>query len=305
MLSQLFKQPISVIITLVGCLLIIAGFFKIDDITKLAISPHTQPLYLCIVIGIVMILFGIFIYFVASQSLPMFSISKVENIKSGFSIKHGRLTLNVVFGQIQDFDCSEENCLVALPANEFFDDDCINDSSSALGAYIQCHFKDNISKIQTIVKKELRDQTIENVEKEHGVFGPSYGVGKCVYLNRPLSSNVRIVMTSVTTKRAGEGLRANARYIFAAIDAIHCLMADHRMTCLYLPILGSGHGGLKGEVSLLCMLIAFAQQHSQSLGKHVRSVNIVVYRKDDNAKPSISVKNVKIALRFANELFND
>ena len=66
-------------------------------------------------------------------------------------------------------------------------------------------------------------------------------------------------MVSVTTQRSNEGLRADASYIFEAVRSLQQLMANNRLSCLYIPILGSGHGGLKQEISLACMLIAFGE----------------------------------------------
>jgi len=62
---------------------------------------------------------------------------RVHGIPNGYCVNLGRMTIRVIFGQIQEFDYADEACMVALPANEFFDDDCINDSCSALGAFMQ------------------------------------------------------------------------------------------------------------------------------------------------------------------------
>ena len=73
---------------------------------------------------------------------------------NGYCTSLGAMTINVSLGRIEEAECDEE-CLIALPANEFFDDDCIHDSRSALGAFIQYHSEENISDIQALVRNAL------------------------------------------------------------------------------------------------------------------------------------------------------
>jgi hypothetical protein len=75
---------------------------------------------------------------------------RVEQNENGYSVTHGRLTIQVRMGRIEECECADD-CLIALPANEFFDDACIHDSRSALGAYMQHHFSGRIPEIQALV----------------------------------------------------------------------------------------------------------------------------------------------------------
>jgi len=185
----------------------------------------------------------------------------VKKTTYGYCTKLGGMTINVTLGRIEEIDYNED-CLVVLPANEFFDDDCINDPKSALGAFMQFHFKGNIPGSQGIVKSNLKGEPNETVEKETGKFASSYGIGKCVFLDCPLSSRLRIVMVSVTTQRVNVGLCGDIAYIYKAAESLQRILANHpRLKRLYIPILGSGHGGLKNEASLVSMLIAFGELH--------------------------------------------
>lgn len=222
----------------------------------------------------------------------------VRRIPNGHCVSLGRMTVKVILGRIEESDCSDEACLVALPANEFFDDDCIHDCRSALGAFMQHHFKGNISDIQALVRAALANEPTREVEKKPGEVASSYGVGKCVFLDHPLSSRLRIAMVSVTTQRSDEGLRAEAAYVFEAAASLQRVMANHRLTRLHMPILGSGHGGLKGEVSLVCMLISFGELRRKS-AHNLKEVNIVVFRSSENSAPAVSEVTIKRALDFA------
>jgi hypothetical protein len=147
------------------------------------------------------------------------------------------------------------------------------------------------------VKNALVNVPSEEVEKKPGEAASSYGVGRCVFLDRPLSSRLRIAMVSVTTQPADVGLRANAAYVFEAAGSLQRVMANNRLTRLRIPILGSGHGGLQGEVSLLCMLIAFGDLHRKS-GHNLKELNIVVFKHSENDAPSISEVSIRRALDF-------
>ena len=129
----------------------------------------------------------------------------------------GRTELCVRFGDIRSCDSKDPGSVVALPANEFFDDQCIRDTRSSLGAYIQHAFPGRIADIQTLIAQKLANAPSELVEREHDERARSYGVAKCIYLEGPLSTALNLMFVSVTTKRAGVGLRSEARYLFAAM----------------------------------------------------------------------------------------
>lgn len=233
------------------------------------------------------------------------NLGPVQKTSNGYCTKFGAMTINVNFGRIEEPEYGDD-CLVVLPANEYFDDDCINDPESALGAFMQHRFKENISDIQALVKQILANEPSEVMEKEPGNFVPSYGVGKCVLLDSPLSSNLRIAMVSVTTQRSNVGLRGDVAYLFKAAESLQKVIANHpRLKQLFIPILGSGHGGQRGEISLVCMLIAFAELHRKSGNNLKKEINIIVFRRDQHCPPSISEMNIKSALNFAARFFAD
>lgn len=238
------------------------------------------------------------------NTIKEMAINKIQIKSTKLQCYLGAMKVQVSLGRIQDFDCTSNDCLVALPANEYFDDECIHDSRSALGAFMQHHFNNSISDIQALVKDALENEPCEMVNKKPTETGASYGVGKSLFLNNPLSSNLRIAMVAVTTQRADEGLRADANYIFEAAKSLQKLMANNRLATLYLPIIGSGHGGLKQEISLICMLIAFGELHKR-LGHNLREVNIIVYRHNRESPPSIPEKNIMECLEFARRFLTE
>jgi hypothetical protein len=213
----------------------------------------------------------------------------VDESPDGYRVRLGRTDISVRFGDIRTCDAETLGRVVALPANEFFDDECVNDHRSSLGAYIQHAFGGRIPELQAVIADRLRKAPFELVERKPNEMHKSYGVARCVYLESPLSSGRRIILTSITTQRPGIGLRSEARYLFAGMKAIVQEMNDHRLSDLTLPIMGSGHGGVEPELALLYLLLSCKAviDDPQRSGAHVRSVTIVVFRKDSNTPPAI------------------
>ena len=161
-----------------------------------------------------------------------------------------------------------------------------------------------MSDLQALVASALAGEVTNQVEKYPGQSAASYGIGKCAYLINPFDKPMRLAMVAVTTQRANAGLQAQASYVFEAAVSLSRLMANRRLTRLYLPAIGSGHGGLKPEVALITLLLAFAELHGTLGHRHLREINIVVYRPSPDSNPSISESFVRRALMFAADNFS-
>jgi Domain of unknown function (DUF6430) len=301
--SHLLKQKFPIVLLFVGFILIVISFFKIQDITKLDLSANPSPIYPIFACGIVLIALSI-VMFVLTETYIDWRLSKVRKEDNGYSIKVGRTDVKVHFGKIEDCNATEPACVVALPANEFFDDDCISDPRSALGAYIQNAFPEGINDIRKLVENEVSKFESLEVEKELGVKQKSYGIGKCVYLRSPLGSSRKILLVSVTTKRRGEGLKSKPDYLMDAMGAIQQSMLDNRLNELHVPVLGSGHGGMRSEAALMYMVLAISEAVRIRSWQNLRSVTIVVFQKDSTADPEIPKKGVKRILSFAASMFS-
>ena len=312
MFNFLEKQQYPVILGVLGFFLALISYFEVKDITKLQILRAASPIYPLYILGLLLIIISIVIYLseqlgsdkiFGKVPLTWFKTGKVKKLKNGISSVINRSVINIIFGQIESIKRDIDTSLVVLPANEFFDDECINDKKSALGAFIQAEYPNQTDKIQDLINKKLETVPSENTEKETGVFQLSYGVGTGIYLDRPLSSNNRILFLSVTTKRAGEGLRAEMSYIFKAVNEIQRVMADKRLSSVYVPLLGSGHGGLMKEVALFGMLLAVCDVLTRPSGQSIKEFNIVIFQADKNLQPSVSPNSSERLLKITTGIF--
>jgi len=204
------------------------------------------------------------------------------------SMKFGRTELIIRFGRIEECEDKLPGYAVALPSTEFFDDDCATDPNSALGAYFKSAFPKRIAQVQKAVTEKLKNAAGVLVEKEESKMHRSHGVAKCVYLENLFGSRRRMILVAVTTKRAKVGLRCEPFYLFAAMKALCQTMNDYRLWNLSLPAMGSGHGGVEPELALLYLILSLKAVIDRRHSGGVKTVRIVVFQKDQAAKPSIS-----------------
>ena len=299
MFKFLEQQKFTIILLFLGIVLILGGVFEVKDITKLNISPHNETHYFIVILGAFFTLASILLHSVGELALNLGTTGKIKNIDNGVSAKLANAEINILYGKIELLASESEDSLVVLPANEFFDDECIEDNKSALGAYVNYKFTNQTETVKNLIAEELKGLSSKKVEKEMGIFQESYGIGCGLLLKKPLSSNQPVLLVSVTTKRVGEGLRSEMEYIFQAIKEIKMKMVDQRLESVYVPIMGSGHGGLKEKVALFSMLLAVCGAIVNSSGHHIKKFNIVVFQPSKQVKFGIAKSVAKRLLKLA------
>lgn len=297
------KQSYLVILLVIGSFIIIFSIFDVKDFSKLHVEPRGTIVWLGVSIGIVLTGFALFFYGQDRLTLGWFKSVSVHMEGGRLQASCKNSQIHLIFGQIQEVANSLPESLVVLPANEYFDDECIHDAKSSLGAYVQSVFPNQANEVQKLIKENLASVESMEIEKEPGITQASYGVGSGVLLKEPLHSKQPVLFLSVTTKRAGEGLRAEMSHIFEAVKKIQEVAADNRVDTVCIPIMGTGHGGLPKEVGLFSLVLAICDGISKPTGHHLKQYNIVIYRASPKEKPSISVGASKRILKTAIGLF--
>jgi O-acetyl-ADP-ribose deacetylase (regulator of RNase III) len=198
------------------------------------------------------------------------------------SLRLGRTKVEVEVGRIQDHRPEDSRAVVALPANEYFDDECITDTNSSLGAFVQHHFGDRVDEVTKHVQGELVDLPSQRVPRAERRIDESYGIGQAIFLSK-LQPEYRLILVSATTERTGIGLRAEPHFLYAALEGIIEVMNERRLNSLTIPVLGSGHGGMPLSIAILFNILAVRSITAEDLGVHLRSVRIVVFEGDADA----------------------
>jgi uncharacterized protein (DUF1810 family) len=122
------------------------------------------------------------------------------------SVQLARTSVCVEVGRIQDCQSTDTRAVIALPANEYFDDECISDTNSSLGAFVQHHFKNRVADFVRQVNAELIDVPSQRVPRAERRIDDSYGIGETILLSK-LQPDYRLILVSATTERTGVGLR--------------------------------------------------------------------------------------------------
>lgn len=297
-MKEVLKQSTDRLVIAFGALVALLSLFKIEDIRKFDLQPHPTS-YVALTVGIVFFFVGILLHVFEADVGMSFPGKGVVKRSNGYSVKIGKAEVTVTFGQIENVAELDRDSVVALPANEFFDDECMQDPKSSLGSFVLKHFGGKVHDLEKLIASALKNKNTELVEKEEGCSAQSYGVGTCVFLDKPLQTQWKIIFAAVTTKRAKQGLQAESRDVIRAVREIGCKMADMRADKLILPVIGSGHGGLSREAALTCLLIAFVELLRNSIGRNLRRVTIVVFQESTKSEPDLSRRQVMRALTLA------
>jgi O-acetyl-ADP-ribose deacetylase (regulator of RNase III) len=187
----------------------------------------------------------------------------------------GRARVRVEVGRIQDYQVSDSRSVIALPANEYFDDECISDTNSALGSFVQHYFGTHVDDFVRQVQAELVGIPTQRVPRAERRIDDSYGIGQAIFLNKLLPEYM-LILVSATTERTGIGLRAEPHFLYAALEGIVETLNEHRMSALTMPVLGSGHGGMPFPIAVLFNLLAVRSLLADDLGRHLTEIRIVV-----------------------------
>ena len=277
----------GIIIGIIGSLLatLMIAFIPIDQWVKFF------PMWLRITIIVILLLsyWGYEMYQWKTVAINGFNFKKITNDKYSMNINlGGNHIINIVYGKINDFQEYDKRTLVILPANDKFDDKCIEDPDSVLGSFVRSLFPNGNEDFKNDVRKELEKR--KNTK--------SFNIGECILSSVKSSvSEFKIGIVAVTHKEKNN-IFAYSENVLLAFKGIHEKMKEEQITKVYMPLLGSGHGGLSPELSLLCLLISAIEQIRRPTGNMLRDVNMVIYKKD-NGDRTVPVRRMKRIVKFA------
>jgi hypothetical protein len=295
-------QPYWVIELLLGAALVGLPCVTIDKSNDW--TSHSPTTLVPVYVGVSLIL----------VSTATFLLKFLENVKvsadTGVDVtrvieKDGVLStvvagceVRVINGRIENFNQSED-CVIVLPCNEYFDDECAADTKSALGVYVNKVFQGQAKDFMLGVQDQCRAKWGRGTtrQKTETHQAESFGAGRSLLFRNPLGRIVSVALISTTTQRAGEGLTGRIRYMFEGLSELAVLLADTRIREIAMPVLGSGHGGIEPPLALVGLLLAVAEVARYGQGSQRSNVvTIVVYQKDENSSPQVDPVVVRRAL---------
>jgi hypothetical protein len=308
-IKHVIKQPYWVLTLLAGISLVAFPCVTIDKDNHLLSHPPTT-LY-PVAVGIALVIVSISGYVVSLLKAPLetgnvtggIDLARVRKEKDGFSTTVGRCKIRVVEGRIED-QVHDADVAIALPCNEYFDDRCVDDSRSALGAYVRQVFEGQGQEFIALMKEECVKRLGIGTEqqKTDDERAASFGVGRCVCLIRPLNRSSPVALISTTTQRARQGLSARISYLFEGMQELVTRLADARINKVVMPVLGAGHGGIAAPLAFVGLVLAVAEAAVYNPGGlGLKQVTIVVFKKDLGSAAEVDKTIVRRALALVGD----
>jgi hypothetical protein len=278
----------GIIIGIIGSILavIMLAFIPIDLWIK--DFPVWLRMTIIIIAAILILIFWVYKFQQwRTISINGFSFKKVSDDKYSMNINlGGNHIINIVYGKINHFEEYDKRTLVILPANDKFDDECIDDTGSVLGSFTRSLYPNGNESFKSEIKKEIQKRNTE-----------SFNIGDWISVDTKSSnSEFKIGIVAVTNK-IEDDIIASSENVMLAFKGILKIMTIKRIQRVYMPLIGSGHGGLSPELSLLCILISAIEHIKRNTGSILRDVNIVIYKKDCGER-DIPVERMKLIVKF-------
>jgi len=233
----------------------------------------TNPWIITIVGGtIAAIIAGLVLYYFRTFE-EYRRISRKATVKRGISLRFNNITVNLKEGEIQNIEATNRNSAVVLSANTTFIDDCITDEKSALGAFFLSHYSDKIpQKVSEDIEKSLKKYGHQ--KDKNGLYPP----GTTIILPKEYDTPSKCIITASTIRKEKIGIVAYPSTICECIRQIFEITADKKIERVYMPIIGSGHGGLDINDALLFILLSI--KYYSKRYHHIKTVNILITPKD-------------------------
>jgi hypothetical protein len=233
-----------------------------------------------------------------TNSLDGLDVTRVRECDGVLCTNVNGCELRVTRGRIEE--CQQAAlAAIVLPCNEYFDDRCVGDTRSALGAYVNKRFEAHVAEFAELIRAECHKKLGKSTEqrKTDEERAESFGAGRCLLLLKPLGSLTPIALVSTTTQRAGEGLASRISYLFEGMRELFKNLADARINEVVMPILGSGHGQIDPPLAFVGLLLAVAEaaRYGQG-GQRLKRVTIVVFQKSPETSAQVDEIIVRRAL---------
>lgn len=196
-----------------------------------------------------------------------------------------RVKLNVKYG-----DIFSENGIVVIPVNDFFDvlvDDEVISRNTLHGKLVEKYFSDDIDFLNSEIKSKLGEYSGELVpSREHG-NKVRYPLGTTVKIQKDNQVFFLVAFTRFDEKNRAQ--LTNLEYQGAVIKIIDFIENNSNGYLINIPLLGSGHSGVKASKQRLLEFLIFSLKIKDNLTL-VNGINIVLAKP---LKKEISLKLIK------------
>jgi hypothetical protein len=306
-IRDVLKQPYRVVALVFGVILIAAPIVTIDK--SYVWTTHEPTTLWPVLTGVALVALSAAAYFFdlwrdsTADIGRGIDLSLVKESKGVHSTEVAGCEIRVLNGRLEEH-ARDPHTAIVLPCNEYFDDRCVEDTRSALGAYINAVFQGQVEQFVSLMSEQAERKfgPGSKQQKTEAETAISYGVARCLLLSNPLGRNVTIALLSTTTQRAGH-LHSRISYLFDGMRDLVSQLGNARINEVVTPLLGSGHGGVDPPLAFVGLLGAVAEAARYAQGsQRLKRVTIVVFKRDSKSKSQVDPIVIKRALGLVSSL---
>jgi len=264
-IRDIITAPVINLMLLFSFVAVVISFCRFNKAEGFSFVPF--PIWSLFTIGTLLLAASLLVFTRQGKG-----INKKIKIIDGVSLLFESIAVDLKVGKIQEIADTIKEVAFVLPANSTFIDDCITDSNSALGAFFLKYHGNKVSKVQEDIKQQL-----ERLGYQHSENG-NYSLGTTIILPNEYDIPAKTIITASTIRKGTIGIRAEPSSICECIRQVFTITADKKITKLYMPVLGSGHGGLDINDALIFLVQSI--KHYSKYYHHLSSINIIINKKD-------------------------
>lgn len=266
---DIVQAPVVNVMLAFAFILMVISYLQIN-IMKNSFGLNTGgPSWWLLIPGVALLFVSVIAYFLGSGNwMP----GGNRGIGNGIKLRFEFITVNIKQGRIEEIEGLARDQAVVLPANTSFDDECITDPKSTLGSFVLKRFPDRVKRMQGDVMKQIEASGLKAIGE--GMFP----YGTTVVMPESYDTPARTVITASTLRKESIGFKSELGAIDDCVKQVLVSTATMKVSKLFLPILGSGHGRLDIGDALLTLVLAF--KHYSKSFPHVREAEIIVTSED-------------------------
>ena len=274
-IDKLIEKSIDKILLFFSVLLLLISFITLSfDGEKLFFQLERTPNMYLFIIAMLLLCLSLMMHLV-----PNLLANTKERRQYDYIIDiDGDHKINIKQGDISKYD-GDLNKALLLPANTSFDEKCITDTKSALGSYF-LKFPENIDTAKKLI---IETATEEFSLSEHKKCSD---IGATILLPK-YDGKHNILISAVTQDLPNVGIQANALGIINTVKNALSLCSEKRYSSITMPIIGTGHGGIKHNISLTLICLQYFIS-LRSGNHHVKELVILVFDPNRQLERDIS-----------------
>ena len=282
---------IDAILLIVAIILLLVSFLGFSYKNEPDIIFNHRPNFFIFPIAVILL-----IAFLIKHFLKNITNSNEERRQYNYVIDIDEThKINIKQGDISLYTGDKEK-VILLPANTSFDEKCIKDKNSALGSYFLTNYPGEIERTKKLIVNMAIEKFNLSVEKKYS------NIGDTILLSNYDGEKTNILISAVTHDYPNVGIQATAEGIISVVKNAIFICSENRYSSITMPIIGTGHGGIKKEISLtlICLQYFISLYHLQN--HHVKELNILIHDPEKQFKNEIDdvvgcIKNIIIRKR--------